>query len=63
MPVSHDDCLTDIDADLVDNPSTVLPPLAAPLAALLSAAALSACGGGGSDSSPGTQPTGSDPAT
>jgi uncharacterized protein (DUF1800 family) len=57
MPVSHDDCLTDIDTDRVDNPSTALPPLAAPLAALLSAAALSACGGGGSsDSTPGTPP-------
>jgi uncharacterized protein (DUF1800 family) len=53
MPVSHDDCLSDIDTDRVDNASTSLPPLAAPLGALLAATALSACGGGGSDS-PGT---------
>ena len=53
MPVSHDDCLSDIDTDRVDNASTSLPSLAAPLGALLAATALSACGGGGSDS-PGT---------
>ena len=53
MPDSHDDCLTDIDADTVDNTSASLPALATPLGALLSAAALSACGGGGGDSAPG----------
>ena len=47
MPDSYDDCLTDIDPDTVDNNSSVLPPLAIPIAALLSASALSACGGGG----------------
>ena len=53
MPVSHDDCLTVIEPDTVDNSSTSLPSLALPVGALLSAAALSACGGGGSDDATG----------
>ncbi|WP_426104171.1 DUF1800 domain-containing protein [Massilia sp. TSP1-1-2] len=47
MPVSHDDCLTDIEADSLDKSRAAPPSLALPIGALLSGVALSACGGGG----------------
>lgn len=53
MPDLHDDCLIDIDPDTAHQPSAAPAPLALPLAALLSGAMLSACGGGGDDA-PGT---------
>ena len=56
MPDSYDACLTDIDTDRVDN--NTLPLWAGPAGALLSTAALSACGGGGAgDSAPAPAPS------
>ncbi|MEJ7805202.1 MAG: DUF1800 family protein, partial [Telluria sp.] len=60
MPVSHDDCLTDIEADTDDKLHAAPTSLAMPVAALLAGAALSACGGGGgggSSSTPTPTPT------
>ena len=47
MPVSHDDCLTDIDTDPADNSHRSALSFHLPVGVLLSGAALAACGGGG----------------
>ena len=53
MPDSHDDCLTAIEADIVDNSRATLPSLAVTAGVALSAALLAACGGGGDADAPG----------
>lgn len=56
MPESHEGCLADIEIDSSPARESDRPQLAVPVAAVLSGALLSACGGGGSDS-PGGTPT------
>jgi uncharacterized protein (DUF1800 family) len=56
MPESHEDCLADIEIGTSAALESDRPQLAVPVAAVLSGALLSACGGGGSDS-PGGTPT------
>ncbi|HEY0062178.1 MAG TPA: DUF1800 domain-containing protein [Telluria sp.] len=63
MPDSHESCLESIEVDALDTVGADKPAFEVPALALLSGAALSACGGGGHESGTGPSQLPSKPAT